>query len=275
MNVTIGAMPGFRWRALLAYLLIGGFLLFSVYKSEAARAGGAEIILETRPIDPRDIFFGHYAILGYDIQSLTPGQSYELMDAAFKAEADKQSKAPDEERPYNQFQSTPAYIVLKKDGGFDRADFATLDLANAQAAGKVFLKANWSVSPQLKKCEADLARGDDCGWRVSIFPDLPGRYYADKETALALQNLQRDAQLFAREQPQFDDCERPRAAAGENDPAPSQCANAAAPPSEAEKFGVVLSASRTGEAVIKGIVFGDQKAIDSLTGPRLTTKEMD
>lgn len=275
-NTIKSGIITFRLRALLALLLVSGFFIFAIYKNEAARSGGAEIVLETRPIDPRDIFFGHYAILSYDIQARPPAQSYALMDDAFKAEA---KRLVDDNQNLSRYptkeESSSAYLVLIKDGEFHRAQFATLDMAKAQASGNPFIKAGWAPFRHHRKCENDQIPGADCDWGVSITPILPGRYYADKETALAVEDRQREAQRAVQQQRQFDDCERRRASLDEGESAPRGCEDVIAPPSEAEKFGVVLSVSSTGEAVIKGVVFGDQKVIDSLAGPRLTKKHLD
>ena len=266
----------FRMRALVALVLVSGFLFFAIYKNEAARSGGAEIVLETRPIDPRDIFFGHYAILAYDIDRRDPGQSYALLDDAFKTQAVQALETIAEGQFYNHKpEPSSAYIVLRKDGDFDVADFATLDLSKAQSSGAAFLKANWSVSRHHKKCEEDQTPGDNCDWLVSISLDLPRRYYADKEAALALQSLQRDGQRFLREQRRFEDCERQRASNIETEAAPAGCEDVTGPPTEAEKVGVILSASDAGEVVIKGILVGEQKILDTLTGSRLTKKQLE
>lgn len=269
-------LVSFRWRGLLALLLIGGFLGFIVFKNEAARSGGAEIVLETRPIDPRDIFFGHYAILSYDIQRITPDRAFDLMDDAFRAEAKRLFKDGGENRIFsNEMQPAPAYVMLKKNGDFHTSDFATLDLAKAQASGAAYLKAGWSLVRHFKNCEDDQTPGDGCEWLVALSTDLPDRYYAGKKTALALQNLQGEAGRSAAQQRRFEDCERRRAAVAEGDPSPQGCENVTVPAEEAEKFGVVLSISTKGEAVIKGIVYGDQKVLDSLNGPRLTNEQLE
>ena len=266
----------FRLRALLALALVSGFLFFAIYKNEAARTGGAEIVLETRPIDPRDIFFGHYAILSYDLQRIISAQAYDLMDDEFRAEAKRVFENWDENQPSRrEGQQAPAYIALKRVGDFHIADFATLDPAKAKANGALYLKADWSVNRHFKKCEESRGPGIDCAWVVSIISDLPRRYYADKKTALALQNLQRAAQRFDRDQRAFQDCEQRREVNEEGDPAPNDCENVTTPAEEAEKFGVVLSLSEKGDVVIKGIVYGDRRVIDSLNGPRLTEEQLE
>ena len=56
---------------LLVLLLQSGWLLGTAFKQEYARAHGVTILLETVPVDPRDLFSGDYVILSYKISSLS------------------------------------------------------------------------------------------------------------------------------------------------------------------------------------------------------------
>jgi hypothetical protein len=47
----------------LAVILLG--LGWMTFNHETARSSGREVVLQTNPVDPRDVFFGHYAILNY------------------------------------------------------------------------------------------------------------------------------------------------------------------------------------------------------------------
>ena len=267
-------MTQFRLRALLAFLLIGVFLLFGVFKNENARSNGTEIVLETRPIDPRDIFFGHYAILSYDIEVLAPERTYSLLDDALKAEAVRKLEAADNRRPYNPyaFDAAPLYVALEKRGAFHEPILATQDREKAKARGTAMLEAQWRPAKHFRDCEDGRTPGIDCNWVVSLSFDLPDRYYADKETALALENRQREAQRAVREQRRFEQCERALAEA-EDGSLVNNCEGVTAP-AAAERFGVILSVSDAGEAVIKGVMLGDARVYDSLTGPRLTTEDL-
>ena len=267
-------MTQFRLRALLAFLLIGGFLLFGVFKNESARSNGAEIVLETRPIDPRDVFFGHYAILSYDIEALGPARVFALLDDEMKAEARRriESDVTETGRRRFTFDAEPVFVSLEKRGAFHVPLLITQNLTKAAISGTAVLKARWRPDAHFRECEEGRTAGIDCAWTVSISLDLPDRYYADKETALALENRQRDAQRIVREQRRFEQCER-ALAEGEGGTVVNNCDGATAPEA-AERFGVILSVSDAGDAVIKGVMLGEERIYDSLTGPRLTTEDL-
>ncbi|SVE43716.1 uncharacterized protein METZ01_LOCUS496570, partial [marine metagenome] len=48
-------------------MIIGGFVAFKEFTLQT----GDEILLKTRPVDPRDLFRGDYVVLRYDISTLT------------------------------------------------------------------------------------------------------------------------------------------------------------------------------------------------------------
>lgn len=48
------------------FLALGGFILFKEY----TLMNGKEILLKTKPVDPRDLFRGDYVILAYDISEI-------------------------------------------------------------------------------------------------------------------------------------------------------------------------------------------------------------
>ncbi len=56
--------------AVAAALLQTGILYASIEKRASVLRSGHEIVLQTRPVDPRDLMRGDYVILGYDITSI-------------------------------------------------------------------------------------------------------------------------------------------------------------------------------------------------------------
>jgi len=52
----------------LAIAVLVSALLFSIYQQETILRRGVTTILETRPVDPRDLFRGEYVILRYEIE---------------------------------------------------------------------------------------------------------------------------------------------------------------------------------------------------------------
>ncbi len=251
-----------RWpllRALIAFLLVAGFLVFSLFRAEAARTEGAEVILETRPIDPRDLFFGHFATLGYNVESapLKPLASAETLAALAPEEGD-----------YSR--TSDAYVALAPKRRFHEVILLTVDLADAAASG-VPLKVKVTVR-RGTRCKEESEIDGVCPVTVSAKFDLPARYYAEKETALALQQKSRAAGERRRAAQNYQRCLERRARAQANPDAPPSPACEAPPADDGAdlRFGVILSVSDQGEAVIKGLEFDNQRVIDTLGGPRLT-----
>lgn len=56
--------------AVVAALLQTGILYASIEKRASVLRSGHEIVLQTKPVDPRDLMRGDYVILGYDITSI-------------------------------------------------------------------------------------------------------------------------------------------------------------------------------------------------------------
>lgn len=56
--------------AALAALLQTGFLYAGIETRASILRSGTQVVLQTRPIDPRDLMRGDYVILGYDISTV-------------------------------------------------------------------------------------------------------------------------------------------------------------------------------------------------------------
>ena len=261
----------YRLRALLAFLLISGFLAFVLVRNEEARSSGAEIVLETRPIDPRDTFFGHYAILNYNISPVR--DAYDLMTPALRKAALDQWRAyqaaPRESRTIPE---NSAYAVLKEVGPYHAIEAIVSDIDKARSHDSPFLSASWRVYSDyncIEKQAPEDGSKERC-WRPHVSVILPERYYADPETAKSLEARMREVRQFQRQLGIFENCEKLRSEASEGDPAPKECDGVMAPPDAPPEFGIILSVSDIGEAVIKGVFFDGRKIYDSLRGPRIT-----
>jgi len=65
-----------RWlyiAAIIAALLQSGVMLVGVQQRISILRNGAEVVLRTVPVDPRDLMRGDYVILSYDISRLSVG----------------------------------------------------------------------------------------------------------------------------------------------------------------------------------------------------------
>ncbi len=60
----------FAIRAAVVALALSGVLFWMIWDRAQLLRTGREIVLKTRPVDPRDIFKGHYARLEYDISRM-------------------------------------------------------------------------------------------------------------------------------------------------------------------------------------------------------------
>lgn len=227
----------------LAVILFG--LGWMTVSHETARSSGHEVVLQTYPIDPRDVFFGHYAILNYrhfgprDVS--VPGR-----DPRGFADGDT------------------VYVALTPSELFETpgAVFATRE--EATATGAPVLKADL--------VEAYAPEGEDLEIFWLVF-DLPSQYFADPETAIALQADFQTANAMQRRRGRWETCRDLQHTAPDQFEQASICEDfdlADEPTTDIPEYGVILSVSDQGEAVIKGLYLDGQHVYDSLTGPRLT-----
>ena len=71
-------------RAAVVALALSGVLFWMIWDRAQLLRTGREIVLKTRPIDPRDIFRGHYARLEYDISRIPNERIAGLRDSRVK-----------------------------------------------------------------------------------------------------------------------------------------------------------------------------------------------
>ncbi len=269
MNALSNLRSNFRLRAFLALIFVAAFFGIAVFRAEAARSSGQEIVLQTRPIDPRDIFFGHYAILSYAINAAALN---DVADEALRAQVDVRDRREKGLRlsPWSRrIKLDEVYLALAKQGHFFEPVLLTQDRQKAAAAGVVL------------KVSATIRGGYNCGdqtpqpdvWCRRLFAklELPTRYYADKETALALEDRMAAQRRRERALRDFNFCRDRQAEAATNPELniPERCDGLTQPPADDSRFGVIFSVSEKGEAVIKGVQINDERRLDSLTGARL------
>lgn len=168
-------------RAWLAVAVLTVPVVYFVAANLMARHGGTEIVLETAPVDPRDVFFGHYAVLNYprdDIQ----------MPETWKADGRTTYRIPRGARL--------AYRVEN-----ERLKERIVPPADALQPGELSFR---------------LDAGEHSSWQ-SPRVTLPSSYFADPKTALALERYVQEAEReIANERRAFLEAEQERAdAAGE------------------------------------------------------------
>ena len=235
-------------RGALCLAVILALLGWMTLNNERARSSGTEVVLQTNPIDPRDVFFGHYATLRYrdfgrrDLRLVWPvEQGMEEGEAVF--------------------------VTLIASGAFHRAgtSFATLD--EALAEGLPVLRAEL-VAPYLRE-------GESLQFYYARF-DLPHQYFADPDTAMALQDDFQTARTMQRERDAWETCTELRQTSPDEFAQSWRCEDidlADEPTADIPEYGVILSVSDTGEAVIKGLYLDGERVTDSLTGSRLVLEQ--
>ena len=154
-------------RSALIAVLVTGFLALTAGRQIMARNGGEELVLEAAPVDPRDILLGHYVALSYaierlDLSALEGDDAFESGDSLFLELTPQDGAA----RPAAIYKSRPAQPggVILEGRAITAARASTEDPEGVPGSGR-FLIARF---------------------------DLPRRYYADAETALALETELRE-----------------------------------------------------------------------------------
>ena len=98
--------------------LQAGWIIATVLAQETILARGATVVLETAPVDPRDLLRGDYVILSYKISTLP---------AALFPEGLLNDVAP----------GTPVFVRLEKRGQFHEAESASFSAPEPDAAHPV------------------------------------------------------------------------------------------------------------------------------------------
>lgn len=186
----------FRLRALVILVILLGVIGLNAFTNERARSTGQEITLKTAPIDPRDVFFGHYATLGYDIAPRWGSPRLEsFADDTFDGlfETDPISGIATglvrsvSGVDMNDTREVTIHIAMVLREPFHEIALVSREKERADAAGTL----TWSVNAVIEQDELtdrQKAAGDK-PFRIFAQLNLPNRYYADPETALALQDL--------------------------------------------------------------------------------------
>lgn len=80
------------WPVLVTLIILTAMLAAMVWQRASLLQNGVELVLKTRPVDPRDLLRGHYVRLNYDIGRITlasvarsdePGQRYKQHDEIY------------------------------------------------------------------------------------------------------------------------------------------------------------------------------------------------
>jgi uncharacterized membrane-anchored protein len=138
---------------------------------------GQEILLETRPFDPRDIFRGDYVNLSYQIE--------EVPIEKFPAKLLSLSENTNEKTDYRKVQKV--YGVLKETNGYMVIDYITLE----KPKDKIFIKGNLPVY------NAFLYRDKNSNYPVFVNFGLD-KYFVPENTGTELEDASRQGKIAAR-----------------------------------------------------------------------------
>lgn len=135
---------------------------------------GQEIMITTRPVDPRDVFRGDYVILNYDINELP----IDRVPAVFKTEEE-----------WGKLRRTPLYVLLKKEGSYYVADSASFE----RPAEGIYLKGFFQY-PVWNQTGEFMSPMNITGIQVTYNLD---QFFVPENTGLTLEELSREGQLVA------------------------------------------------------------------------------
>lgn len=137
---------------------------------------GQEIMIETRPYDPRDVFRGDHVVLNYKINEIDI------------------SKVPEEfkdERNYSELRSKKLYAVLKKSGNYYEVDYATFE----KPKDKLYLNCRYEYSVWDNEVNPDTKLSKIKAINVSYNLD---KYFVPENTGKDLEELSRKGDLTAK-----------------------------------------------------------------------------
>jgi uncharacterized membrane-anchored protein len=137
---------------------------------------GEEIIINTKPYDPRDFFRGDYVYLNYDINDISLDQ---IPDTLIDKDVYHQEKLEDKK----------LYVVLKREDDIYKVDYLT----DKKPKNKIYLKAKYDHT--IGNWDEDKEKNNITGIRVSYNLD---RYFVEENTGYGFENKARVGKLKAK-----------------------------------------------------------------------------
>lgn len=125
---------GFKY--LMAFLIPFVILLSMTIKPAITNALGSEILIKTKPFDPRDVFRGDYIYLNYEINEITLDK---LDNSVLNIRDDKE-----EYEPFKELRKKNLYVTLKESKGVYEVDKVSLNKPNEG----IYLKAKYRYTLQ-------------------------------------------------------------------------------------------------------------------------------
>ncbi len=162
MMVGLSRIP-LALRVLGVALVLSGILVWMIVDRARLLQTGREVVLKTEPMDPRDIFRGHYARLNYEISRIPSNLVEDLKPGVYASGG------------------SAIHVILAPGGdGFWHPVRALLGTPRTIAPGRVMLKGRlkWTID------------GGSSG-AIAVTYGIE-RYYASRKRALDVERLGRD-----------------------------------------------------------------------------------
>lgn len=163
---------GFKY--LVAFLVPFTILIAMTIKPITTNALGEEILIKTKPFDPRDVFRGDYVQLDYEISEVP----LEKLD---KEILNMKDKHENEYEDFINLRKKDIYVVLKKDNDFYVIDKATLK----KPSNEIYLKGKYRYPIYKEQSkEEDKGKVDIRGIRIDYTLD---KYFVPENTGKDLE----------------------------------------------------------------------------------------
>ncbi len=171
--------PVTAWlRALVVALLLSVALGWMIYDRTRILRHGHEVVLQTRPVDPRHLLLGHYARLGYDINRI-PAEKVDGLRQWCGKRVRPAGSLPPLDRGAA-LRGRPVLVALRKgEDGF-------WHFAGASLHGLAAMKEG--IAPADAVIIAGRVRNGRCVGTLWVEYGIE-RFYAPKDKALALERM--------------------------------------------------------------------------------------
>lgn len=172
---------GFKY--LGAFLILVIILFSMTIQPMMAHGMGDEILIKTKPFDPRDLFRGDYVQLNYEINDISLDQlDQEIVNI----------KGEDSHNPYETLRGKKLYVLLKENDRFYEVDKVSL----TKPTEGIFLKGKYGYpiwEDQSREKINPAAKID--GIRVEYTLD---KYFVPENTGKELEEKARKGEVFAK-----------------------------------------------------------------------------
>ena len=159
---------------------------------------GAEILLKTKPFDPRDLFRGDYVILNYEAGEIVPEKLAKDVTQAFA------------ENTFNQYYGKVIYVVLNKGSKYHEVEYATFN----KPKDELYLKgtiSNFNINYNPPQGEPSVEDRESAEYKEKMeydqkYEELQAvivdfkldKYFVQENTGKDLEDAAREGQLVAK-----------------------------------------------------------------------------